>query len=117
MYHAKKGKKFGLIVNRRKSFLKNLANNLIRKGKIETTETRAKAIRPIVEKMVTLAKKQNLASRRLLISRLKSPVTAKKLYDVLAPKYQDRKGGYLRITKLGKARKRDGAKTATIEFV
>ncbi len=117
MRHLKKGKKFGRLSGRRKSFLRNLANNLITRGKIETTETRAKAIRPMVEKMVTLARKQNLASRRLISSRLQNPKTVKKLLDIIAPRYQNRPGGYLRIVKVGKSRKRDGAPLATIEFI
>lgn len=117
MRHLKKGKKFGRLKGQRKHFLRNLASDLIRKEKIETTETRAKAVRPIVEKLVTLAKKQNLASRRLLISRLHNARVAKKILEEIAPRYLERKGGYLRITKSSKARKRDGAGLATIEFV
>lgn len=93
-----------------------LAQNLIMHGKIETTDARAKAIRPIVEKLLTIAKGQRLQDLRLLLSRL--PETgAMKLYHEIAPKYADRKGGYLRIIKGGVMRKRDGAKTAVIEFV
>jgi large subunit ribosomal protein L17 len=97
--------------------MRALAVGLISSGKIETTETRAKAIRPVVEKFVTLAKKQDLAARRLLISRLHNKNLVEKLLSDLAPKYKDRKGGYLRIIKLGTSRKRDGSRLATIEFV
>lgn len=117
MRHLKKGKKFNRIRGRRISFLRNLSNDLIRIGKIETTEVRAKAIKPSVEKLVTLAKKQDLAARRLLLSRLQNKRTASKLYEEIAPRYAERKGGYLRVTKLSKARMRDGARLATIEFV
>ncbi len=117
MRHLKKGKKFGRLIGDRRSFLRNLSNNLIRRGKIETTEARAKAIKPAVEKLITLAKKQNLSSRRLLLSKTHDPKITKKLYEELAPRYLSRPGGYLRIIKLSKARKRDGTILTTIEFV
>lgn len=117
MRHLKKGKKFGRLKAPRQHFLRNLASDLIRKEKIETTETRAKAIKPIVEKLVTIAKKQNLANRRLLISRLHNARVAQKLFEEIGPRYLDRKGGYLRIIKSSKVRKRDGSRLATIEFV
>jgi len=109
-------RKFGMLRGRRKSFLKNLEHNLIMREKIQTTEARAKEIRPLVERMVTLAKKQNLASLRLLLSRLPKPA-ATKLYYEIAPRYQGRAGGYLRILKSAARRKRDAAKQAIIEFV
>lgn len=108
-FHRKKGA--------RRSFLRGLANNLIDKGKIETTETRAKAIRPVVERLVTIAKKQQLAGLRLLISRLSNKNTAQKLFYEIAPRYKERAGGYLRIIKQGRFRKRDAAPLATIEFI
>jgi large subunit ribosomal protein L17 len=109
-------RKFGRIRGRRKSFLKTLENNLIMRGKIQTTEARAKEIRPEVERLVSLAKKQNLASLRLLLARLPKD-SANRLYYDIAPKYQDRPGGYLRILKTAERRKRDAAKQAIIEFV
>ncbi|MDO8574360.1 MAG: 50S ribosomal protein L17 [bacterium] len=117
MRKLKKGKKFHRVAGERRAFLRNLSKELIKHGKIETTEARAKAIRPIVEKLVTIAKKQNLASRRLLSSRVQNKNLVKKLYEEIGPKYEKRLGGYLRITKSGKSRKRDGAKLAKIEFV
>ncbi len=86
------------------------------KEKIETTVTRAKEIRPMVERMVTIAKKQQLASLRSLLEKLPAQ-SAKKMYFDIGPRYQTRTGGYLRIIKGGKARKRDAASVATIEFV
>jgi len=109
-------RKFGRKRGPRKSFLRTLAHNLIMNKKIETTEARARSIRPLVEKLVTLAKKQTLSSHRLLLARL-SKEAAHKLYYEIAPKYQDRKGGYLRILKIANRRKRDAAKKAVIEFV
>lgn len=97
--------------------MNSLALNLIVRGKIKTTEEKAKELRPFIEKIITLAKKNNLANRRIVISKLsnRSPET-KKLFEVIAPKYVERRGGYTRIMKLG-ARKSDGAKMAYIEFV
>ncbi len=117
MQHRKKGRKFHRLTGRRKSFMRNLVNNLVRDGRIETTEIRAKAIRPLAEKMVTIAKKGDLASRRLLLSRLQDKKAVAKLIDELAPKYKERKGGFLRVIKAGKSRKRDSAQVAFIEFV
>lgn len=107
-FHRKRGP--------RRSFLKGLAHNLIMKEKIETTVARAKEIRPMVEKLLTHAKKQQLASLRLLLSRLPKDA-AQKLYYEIAPKYKERNGGYLRIIKESATRKRDGASKAIIEFV
>lgn len=109
-------RKFNLKRGPRKAFIKGLAHNLIMKGKIRTTETRAKAIRPVVERFVTIAKKQSTAALRLLLSRLPKD-SANKVYYDLAPKYNDRKGGYTRIVKQGTTRVRDAAKEATIEFL
>jgi large subunit ribosomal protein L17 len=117
MRHLSKGKKFGRKRGERISFLRNLVNDVIRAGKIETTEARAKAVRPMVEKLITFAKKKDLASRRLVISRVQNQRIVKKLFDDLAPRYADRTGGYLRIVKLQKVRKRDGIKLVRIEFV
>ncbi len=117
MRKAKKGKKFGRLKGQRVSFLRNLGNDLIRAGKIETTEARAKEIRPAVERLVTFAKRQTLASRRVILSRVHNAKIADKLYVEYGPRYAERKGGYLRITKLTKSRKRDGASMARIEFV
>ncbi len=83
---------------------------------METTEARAKEIRPIVERLVSHAKKQNLASLRFLLSKLPKD-SAQKLYYEIAPRYKERKGGYLRILKSGVVRKRDGVKKSVIEFV
>jgi len=117
MRHVQKNRKFGLKRGPRISFLRNLGNDLIRNGKIETTEARAKEIRPRVERLVTFAKKQTLASRRIILSRVDNQKVADKLYSEYGPRYAERKGGYLRITKVAKSRKRDGTRMAIIEFV
>lgn len=118
MRHGKKNaRKFGRLRGPRQHFLRNLSNDLIRAGKIETTEARAKAIRPQVERLVTFAKKQTLASRRVILSRVHNEKIANKLMSELGPRYAERNGGYLRITKLAATRKRDGSRLARIEFV
>ena len=116
MRHLKKGKKFGREKGQRKAFLKGLANNMIRHGKILTTEARAKSLRPVIERYVTYGKKQDLAGLRLLLKDL-TQITAYKMYHEIAPRYVERAGGYTRIIKQTKSRKHDAAKMATIEFV
>jgi large subunit ribosomal protein L17 len=117
MRHRKEGKKFHRLKGRRASFLRNITNDLIRAGKITTTDARAVAVRPRVERLITLAKKQTLASRRLIVSRVHNEKVAQKLVEELAPRYKDRQGGYVRIIKTGQSRKRDGSRLATVEFV
>jgi len=116
MRHHNKNKKFGRTKNLRNALMQSLATSLIRDSKITTTETKAKALRPFVEKLVTQAKKGQLNDRRLLISKVNSVIASKKLIEEIAIKYQDRKGGYTRVIKL-QPRLSDGAKMAIIEFV
>lgn len=116
MRHQKKGRKFGRIKGRRKSFLAILIHNLIMENRIRTTEARAKEIRPRVEKLVTIAKKGDLASLRLLMKRVPKD-SAYKLYHEIGPRYKDRNGGYLRIMKTAETHKRDGVNQVIIEFV
>lgn len=110
-------RKFGREKNQRKAFVRSLMINLIRHGRIETTEARAKEIRPYIEKLVTLAKEDTVARRRLVASRLinQGDETAK-LFAEYGVKYKDVNGGYTRITKLA-TRISDGAEKAIIEFV
>ena len=115
MIHSQKTKQLGRERHGRNALLKTMAVSLIRDGKIKTTETKAKVLRPIVEKLVTKAKSGNVSARRYLTSKVGSKST-KALVDNIALKYKDRNGGYLRITKLAD-RKSDGAKYAQIEFV
>lgn len=109
-------RKLHRTVGPRRNFVRILAHHLIMKEKMETTDTRAKEIRPIVEKLVTIAKKQRLQDLRLLMRRLPKDA-AEKLYYEIAPKYKERKGGYLRIVKMAGFRRRDAARTATVAFV
>lgn len=117
MRHLKEGRKFNRKSGPRRSFISGLVSNLIVKGKIETTEARAKEIRPLVERFVTIGKAQNLAALRLLISRIRSKKAAEKVYYEIAPRYKERAGGYTRILKTSRVRKRDGVRVALIEFV
>ncbi len=116
MRHLKKGRKFGLKRGPRRAFLKILANNMIQREKISTTDARARELKPYIERLITYGKKQNLASLRLLLQKLPK-ATAYKLYYELAPRYLNRRGGYTRIIKNSKVRKHDGSKMATIEFI
>ena len=115
MKHLIKNRKFGRPADFRKAFLWNLASSIILKERIRTTEARAKEIKPLVEKTVTLAKNDTLANRRILLKNLAvKPIN--KLFKELSPRFKEREGGYLRILKLG-VRKNDGAKMVIIEFI
>ena len=117
MRHHNNKRKFGRDKNQRKMLLSSLALNLIVRGKIKTTEPKAKELRPFIEKLVTKAKKGDMATRRVVIAKLSNrSKEVKKLFEVIAPKYIDKKGGYTRVLKLG-VRKADGAPMALIEFV
>jgi len=115
MRHHNANRKFGREKNQRKALLRSLAYSLTLKGKIKTTEAKAKELRPYIEKLITLGKKQTLASRRLLESRVGSGA-AKKIANELALTYKERAGGYTRITKTG-PRITDASPMAIIEFV
>ncbi|MEK7160899.1 MAG: 50S ribosomal protein L17 [Patescibacteria group bacterium] len=108
-------RKFGRVANQRRAFKKSLIANLILHEKIKTTEARAKEIRSLTERLVTYAKKNNLAGRRQITANLPADA-AKKLAKEIAPRFVERQGGYLRLTKLGR-RSSDGAKMTRIEFL
>lgn len=116
MRHHDNIRKFGREKGVRRALLKSLARALVMNKKITTTEAKAKELRPFVEKLVTRAKNKNLASRRLLVSRLGTSTEVKELVENLGPKYEKRSGGYTRIIKLPR-RLSDGGKMAVIEFV
>ncbi|MBX4211276.1 MAG: 50S ribosomal protein L17 [Candidatus Yanofskybacteria bacterium] len=107
--------KFGLERAQRKALYKSLATALVDHGRITTTQVRAKALSTYTDKLVTRAKKQDLASRRLLAQTF-SPGTVKKLMGEVAPKFTDRKGGYTRVIRLER-RRSDGSQMAVVEFV
>ena len=116
MRHLKKGKKFHRRKGQRRALFKILLNNLIFKEKIESTEAKAKEIKKMAEKLITIGKKQNLSGLRLLLSRLPKKAALKVYYE-LSLRYQNRSGGFCRVVKIAKTRKNDGAKMAIIEFV
>ncbi|HPS21540.1 MAG TPA: 50S ribosomal protein L17 [Candidatus Paceibacterota bacterium] len=117
MRHHNNKRKFGRTKNQRNALMNSLALNLIIREKIKTTEPKAKELRPFIEKIVTRAKTDTLASRKFVTSKLSNRKReTKKLFEVIAPKYKTKKGGYTRVIKLG-VRKSDGAKMAVIEFV
>ena len=115
MRHHNSNRKFGRKTNQRKALLRSLAYSLVVKGKIKTTEAKAKELRPFVEKLVTFGKKGTLASRRELDTRV-GKIAGKKIATTLSPKYKETKGGYTRITKLVR-RSSDGSTMAIIEFI
>ncbi len=115
MRKLKQGRKFGREKDQRKALKKSLARSLFLYGKITTTEAKAKELSSFAEKMITKAKNNTLASRRALTTYFSKDLT-KKLIEEIAPKYQERKGGYTRIIKKG-PRSSDGAKIAIIELV
>ena len=108
------------ILNRktgpRKALFKNLLTSLILHERIKTTEAKAKSLRPLMEKIITRAKIDNLHNRRIIMKKITASNALKKLFEVIGPKYKNTKGGYLRILKLG-ARKGDAAEMTLIEFV
>ncbi len=117
MRHGNAGRRFNRTQSHRKAMLANLAISLVEHEQIVTTLPKAKDLRPIVEKLVTIAKKGDLAARRQLASELQNnEVAAKKLFDVLGPRYKARAGGYTRVLKAG-FRHGDSASVAVIEFV
>jgi large subunit ribosomal protein L17 len=116
MRHRKKGKTLGRKAASRKALLRNLAASVVLYEKVKTTEAKAKAVRPLVEKAITAGKTPTLASRRKLLSFFYTDHPVKKIFDVLGPRYATRPGGYTRITKLGH-RKNDGAEMVQIELV
>jgi large subunit ribosomal protein L17 len=116
MRHGNKGRRFNRTVAHRKAMFSNLSVALITHEQIVTTLQKAKDLRPVVEKLVTLGKRGDLHARRLAISQIRDVEAAKKLFDVLGPRYKARNGGYLRIMKAG-FRHGDSAAIAVIEFV
>lgn len=117
MRHHSTVKKFRRERDQRAVFMNSLAEALITRERIMTTETRAKAVRPYVESLITKGKSASVAARRGILADLGGRTkAAKKVVDVLAPRFKDRKGGYTRITKLAK-RSADGRTSAIIEFV
>ncbi|MGQ3674202.1 50S ribosomal protein L17 [Xanthobacter sp. TB0139] len=116
MRHGKVHRKFNRTAEHRKAMFSNLAGALITHEQIVTTLPKAKDLRPVVEKLVTLARRGDLHARRQAIAELRDPAVVRKLFDVLAPRYKERPGGYTRIIKAG-FRYGDCTPVAVIEFV
>lgn len=116
MRHRRKGKKLGRKKGPRTALLKNLATSLIIHEKIKTTKAKAKTIRPIVERLITIGKKGGLTTRRRLAAYLSTDEATKKVIEVLGPKYGQQKGSCTRIIKLG-TRRGDKAEMVIIEFI
>lgn len=116
MRHRIKGRKLNRTSSHRKAMFSNMVDALVKHEQIVTTLPKAKELRPIVEKLVTLAKRGDLHARRLILSRTYDKKTATKLLDTLADRYKDRPGGYTRVLKAG-FRLGDAAPMAVIEFV
>lgn len=109
-------RKLGRPTAHRNAMLRNLTTDLLREGRITTTDTRAKETRKLAEKMITLAKRGDLHARRQVLSFVYDEDVVKKLFDEIAPKYSDRNGGYTRILKLG-PRRGDAAEMVFLELV
>src|SRR6201997_5866604 len=116
MRHLNSGSKLGQQPDHPRAVLRSLVTNLLQHGRITTTLTRAKATRPVAEKIITLGKRDTLQSRRQAAAYILTPATTQKLFSEIAPKFADRAGGYTRIIPAG-IRVGDGAKVAILELV
>ena len=116
MRHNNRGRKFHRTAEHRKAMFMNLAGALIKHEQITTTLPKAKDLRPIVEKLVTLGKRGGLHARRQAIAQMRDLAMVKKLFEVIGPRYKEREGGYTRVLKAG-FRYGDSAPVAVIEFV
>ena len=117
MRHRKHRHKLAVAPSHRKSLVRNLCISVIRSGAIKTTHARAKAVQPVLEKLVTLAKKDTVANRRLAFSRLGSSFAVGKLFKEVAPRFIERNGGYTCVLKLSDHRVGDHAKMSFLRFV
>lgn len=116
MRHRKAGRKFGRNPAQRRALLRQLAVSMILHERLTTTEAKAKTLRPIVEKLVTIAREDTRHHRNLVMSKIDHPPATAKLFDVIAPRFEEVNGGYTRISKLG-VRHGDAAPLALIEFI
>lgn len=116
MRHRKAGRKFGRNPAQRQALLRQLAISMIQHERLTTTEAKAKSLRPIVEKLVTIAREDSLHHRNLVMSKIDNDPATTKLFEVIAPRFEAQPGGYTRISKLGQ-RHGDAAPMALIEFI
>lgn len=116
MPRPKKGPRLGGSPSHQRKILANLTADLIKHGQITTTHAKAKVLRPYAEKIITKARRGDLHARRTVLKKIQNNDVVTKLFDDVAPRYEDRPGGYLRIIKLG-PRRGDGAEMAKVELV
>jgi large subunit ribosomal protein L17 len=116
MRHRKAGRKFGRDWQERKALFRQQAISLILNERITTTEAKAKSLRPIIEKLITISREDSQAHRQLVMDRLFHKTARDKMFDVIGPRYEGQNGGYTRIYKLG-TRRGDGAEMAMIELI
>ncbi len=116
MRHRKAGNKLGRNPSHRRALLRNLVTSVVVEDRVETTVAKAKAVRPLVEKMITLGKRGDVHARRQAASFLQTPDSVSRLFATVAPRYGDRNGGYLRIVRTG-FRQGDGGEKAVIELL
>ena len=116
MKHKKSGRKFGRNPAQRKALLRQLAISMILHERLTTTEAKAKELRSVVEKLVTIGREDSQHHRRLVMSKIDNEVATTKLFDIVAPRFEGVPGGYTRISKLG-PRRGDAAPMVLIEFV
>ncbi len=116
MRHRNAHRKLSRNTSHRRALLRNLVTDLLEHGRLMTTLPKAKEVRPLAEKMITLGKRDSLHARRQVLSYVMREAIAKRVFDTIAPKFADRNGGYSRIIKLGN-RKGDGADLAIIELL
>lgn len=116
MRHRKKGRKLSRTASHKKATMRNMATSLFRHERIETTTAKAKELRPYAERLITLARRGDVHSRRLAASKIQDREVLGKLFDEIAPRYAERPGGYTRVLKLG-SRKGDAAEMSLIELV
>ncbi|MBF0297995.1 MAG: 50S ribosomal protein L17 [Oligoflexia bacterium] len=117
MRHGNKRYLIGVSSSHRKSLLRNLSIEIIKNHRIKTTITKCKSVRPYIEKIITIAKNDTVAKRRLVFSKLNNKIATAKLFSEIAPKIKDRKGGYTRIIKSADKRLGDGSSMAYISLV
>jgi large subunit ribosomal protein L17 len=116
-HHDKKSRTFGRPANQRGALMRSLARSLVMHERISTTEAKAKELRPFMEKLVTRAKVDTVANRRLVAARIQDPAAVKKLFTAVGPRYKERAGGYVRIVKRATRGANDARKLAFIAFV
>ena len=116
MRHNNAGRRLGCNTSHRQAMMRNMVTSLIENEKITTTDTRAKELRKLAEKMITLGKRNDLHARRQVLSVVRDPKMVAKLFNLLSPRFQERNGGYTRIIKIGN-RLGDNAPLSRIEFL